>query len=191
MITLHIKNMVCDRCKIVVRQELGKMGLTPLTIALGEVTIEEDQLTDAQQTQLDAALVSVGFERIDDRKERIIESIKNIIIKQIRQQGRYHRKFNWSHVLAEHLHLEYSYISSLFSSAEGITLEHYIIRQKIEYVKELLFNDELTLSQIAIRMDYSSVAHLSAQFKKITGVTPSEFKKSDTQSRSRQSLDAI
>jgi len=121
----------------------------------------------------------------------LIESIKTKIIDMIHHQDRLDRKFNWSVILSEELHYEYNYLSSLFSSVEGITLEHYIIKQKIERVKELLFYDELTLSQIAERLDYSSVAHLSAQFKKITGLTPSELKKSRTQDTTRRSLDSI
>jgi AraC-like DNA-binding protein len=158
---------------------------------LGEVVIQEDNLTQQQFSSLDKALIMVGFERIDDRKARLIESIKNKIIHMIHHQDRLDRKFNWSVILSEELHYEYNYLSSLFSSVEGITLEHFIISQKIERVKELLFYDELTLSQIAERLDYSSVAHLSAQFKKITGLTPSELKKSRTQDTTRRSLDSI
>lgn len=191
MTTLHIKNMVCQRCILVVDQELRKLGFHPEKVKLGEVVILEDNLTQQQFSSLDKALIMVGFERIDDRKARLIESIKNKIIHMIHHQDRLNRKFNWSVILSEELHYEYNYLSSLFSSVEGITLEHYIIKQKIERVKELLFYDELTLSQIAERLDYSSVAHLSAQFKKITGLTPSELKKSRAQDTIRRSLDSI
>lgn len=183
--------MVCNRCIMVVKQELERQGLHPEKISLGEVTIKEDKLTDSQETQLDSALVSLGFERIDDRKARLIESIKNKIIQKIHHSDHVDSKFNWSSVLADEMHYEYNYLSNLFSSVEGITLEQYIIRQKIEKVKELLFYDELNLSEIANKLGYSSVAHLSAQFKKVTGFTPSEMKKSRDIDHNRKPLDSI
>jgi YesN/AraC family two-component response regulator len=176
---------------MVVEQELEKLGLHPEKISLGEVVLKEDQLTADQQSHLDAALVAAGFERIDDRKARLIESIKSKIIQMIHHTDRVDRKFNWSHVLSEELHYEYNYLSNLFSSVEGITLEQYIIKQKIERVKELLFYDELSLSEIADRLGYSSVAHLSGQFKKVTGLTPSELKKSRTLDQNRKPLDSV
>lgn len=191
MATLYIKNMVCNRCIMVVKQELERQGLHPEKVSLGEVTIKEDKLSDTQQTKLDSALLNLGFETIDDRKARLIESIKNKIIKMIHHTDKVDLKFNWSSVLSEELHYEYNYLSNLFSSVEGITLEQYIIRQKIEKVKELLFYDELNLSQIADRLGYSSVAHLSAQFKKVTGFTPSELKKSRDIDQNRKPLDSV
>ena len=148
MTTLYIKNMVCNRCIMVVKQELERQGLHPEKVSLGEVTIQEDKLNNAQQTKLDSALINLGFERIDDRKARLIESIKNKIIQMIHHADKVDLKFNWSSVLSEELHYEYNYLSNLFSSVEGITLEQYIIRQKIEKVKELLFYDELKLSSL-------------------------------------------
>jgi AraC family transcriptional regulator len=191
MTTLYIKNMVCNRCIMVVKQELERQGLHPEKVSLGEVTIKEDNLTDAQETQLDSALVNLGFERIDDRKARLIESIKNRIIQKIHHSEQVDSKFNWSSVLADEMHYEYNYLSNLFSSIEGITLEQYIIRQKIEKVKELLFYDELNLSEIANKLGYSSVAHLSGQFKKVTGFTPSEMKKTRDIDQNRKPLDSI
>lgn len=176
---------------MVVKQELEKQGLHPEKVALGEVTISEDHLTEEQQNKLDAALLNVGFERIDDRKARLIEAIKNKIIHMIHHSDRVDLKVNWSSLLSEEMHYEYNYLSNLFSSVEGITLEQYIIRQKIEKVKELLFYDELNLSQIGHRLGYSSVAHLSAQFKKVTGLTPSEMKKSRDRDHNRKPLDSI
>jgi YesN/AraC family two-component response regulator len=176
---------------MVVNQELEKQGLHPEKVTLGEVTIREDHLTKTQQDKLDTALAGLGFERIDDRKARLIESIKNKVIQTIHHSDRVDLKFNWSTVLAEELHYEYNYLSSLFSSVEGITLEQYIIRQKIERAKELLFYDELNLSEIAHRLGYSSVAHLSTQFKKITGFTPSDLKKSRAIEQNRKPLDSI
>ena len=188
--TLYIKNMVCDRCKLVVKQELEKLGLKPEAVTLGEVTVS-GEVSGEVQKKLDAALLNLGFERIDDRKARLIESIKNAVIELIHRGDPGNRKFNWSDILSDRLHYEYNYLSNLFSSVEGITLEQYIIRQKIEKVKELLFYDELTLSEIAHKMGYSSVAHLSGQFKKVTGFTPSDLKKSREIDRNRKSLDRI
>ena len=191
MTVLHIKNMVCNRCVAVVKQELERQGLHPLKISLGEATLEENELTQEQQNKLDAALTSQGFERIDDRKARLIESIKNKIIQQIHHVDKLDLKLNWSTYLSEEMHYEYNYLSNLFSGVEGITLEQYIIRQKIEKVKELLFYDELNLSEIANKLGYSSVAHLSGQFKKVTGFTPSEMKKSRDIDQNRKPLDSI
>ena len=188
--TLYIKNMVCDRCKLVVRQELEKLGLVPEHVSLGEVKIE-GQISEETQQQLDASLSSLGFERIDDRKARLIENIKRTVIELIHYGDPGSRRFNWSDILSDRLHYEYNYLSNLFSSVEGITLEQYIIRQRIEKVKELLFYDELTLSEIAHKMGYSSVAHLSGQFKKITGFTPSALKRSRAIDSNRKPLDHV
>lgn len=191
MRTLYIKNMVCNRCVTVVRQELEKQGLHPLKITLGEVTLTEDHLSDEQLKKLDASLMESGFERMGDRKAQLIEAIKNKVIQVIHYTENPDRKFNWSTVLSEELKYEYNYLSNLFSSVESITLEQYIIRQKIERVKELLFYDELSLSEISNKLGYSSVAHLSAQFKKVTGLTPSELKKSRDIDKNRKPLDNI
>ncbi len=183
--------MVCNRCVMAVQQEIEKLGLHPEKVALGEVTLSEEQIDEPILSQLDINLKNLGFERIDDRKARLIEAIKNKVIKMIHHSDRMDRKHNWSDILAEELHYEYNYISNLFSSVEGITLEQYIIRQKIERAKELLFYDELNLSEIADRLGYSSVAHLSGQFKKITGLTPSDLKKSRDKDQIRKPLDAV
>jgi AraC family transcriptional regulator len=191
MITLHIKNMVCNRCKMVVEQELEKLGFKADHVALGEVTLPEPDLSKEQLERIDHALQKVGFERIDDRKARLIESVKSKIIERVHHVDSIDRKFNWSDILADELHHDYNSLSNLFSSVEGITIEQYIIRQKIERAKELLFYDELNLSEIAHKLGYSSVAHLSSQFKKITGLTPSELKKSRKAEDVRNPLDAI
>jgi len=189
--TLYIKNMVCNRCILVVQQELEKQGLHPQKVSLGEVSLEESHLDDTQLSRLDTSLVTLGFERIDDRKARLIESIKNIVIQKIHRAESVNLKFNWSTMLSEELNVDYNLLSNLFSSVEGITLEQYIIRQKIERVKELIFYDELNFSEIADRLGYSSVAHLSAQFKKVTGFTPSELKKSRDIDQKRKPLDNV
>jgi AraC family transcriptional regulator len=191
MATLYIKNMVCDRCKLVVGQELQRLGLKPENVAMGSVTLPGDDIAPDILKQLDESLLKLGFERIDDRKARLIESVKKKVIEIIHYGDPAHRKVNWSDLLSDALHYEYNYLSNLFSSVEGITLEQYIIRQKIEKVKELLFYDELNLSEIAYKLGYSSVAHLSGQFKKVTGFTPSELKKSRTLDLARKSLDNV
>ncbi|MBX2956619.1 MAG: helix-turn-helix transcriptional regulator [Cyclobacteriaceae bacterium] len=187
---LYIKNMVCNRCIMAVQQLFHKHNIAVEKIALGEVVTKED-LQAEKIRQLDAELLALGFERIDDRKARLIEGIKNKIIQLIHHTDRVNLKHNWSDILSEELHYDYNYLSNLFSSVEGITLEQYIIRQKIERAKELLFYDELNLSQIADRLGYSSVAHLSAQFKKVTGLTPSELKKSREIDKVRKPLDSV
>jgi AraC family transcriptional regulator len=187
--TLYIKNMVCNRCVTAVSGVMERVGLHAEKITLGEVVVQEDNLEKDQLTELDKQLTDLGFERIDDRKGRMVESIKNTVIRKIYQQDELSRKLIWSGILSEELHYDYNYLSSLFSSLEGTTLEQYIIQQKIERAKELLFYDELTLSQIALRLGYSSVAHLSAQFKKVTGLTPSELKKQ--KNANRRNLDEI
>ncbi|MFV0419591.1 MAG: helix-turn-helix domain-containing protein [Dysgonomonas sp.] len=170
----YIKNMVCDRCKLVVKTEIEKLGFTLLAVSLGEIELKE-QLDELQKQQLIDALEALGFSLIDDKKSRIIEQIKTIIIEMVHHSSS-ELKINLSDYLSDRLHLEYNYISNLFSEIEGVTIEKYYIAQKIEKVKELLIYDELTLSEIAFMLNYSSVAHLSAQFKKITGLTPSYFK---------------
>ena len=189
--TLYIKNMVCNRCVMAVQSVVEEMGLHPLKVNLGEITLKEENLPNDQIKILDIKLQSLGFERIDDRKARLIEGIKNKVIQLIHHTEHVDRKHNWSVILAEEMHYEYNYLSNLFSSVEGITLEQYIIKQKIEKAKELLFYDEFNLSEIANKLGYSSVAHLSAQFKKITGLTPSELKKSRTIDSSRKPIDNI
>lgn len=191
MISLYIKNMVCQRCIMAVREVFTKAGYNPVKIVLGEVLLKEDKLDEGKIKEIESALQTLGFERIDDRKVRLIEAMKNKIIQLIHHSDQLNLKQNWSDILSEELHQDYNQLSNLFSSVEGITLEQYIIRQKIERVKEYLFYDELSLSEIAYRMGYSSVAHLSAQFKKITGLTPSELKKSRELDKMRKPLDKI
>lgn len=171
---LYIKNMVCGRCKMVVQTEIEKLGWHPLAVNLGEVDIAEN-LTDAQKQSLSQVLQSFGFELIDDKKSRTIERIKNRIIEVVHHRDNDLRT-NLSHYLSEELGQDYSALSNLFSEVEGTTIEQYFIAQKIEKVKELLMYNELSLSEIAWQLNYSSVAHLSNQFKKITGFTPTYFR---------------
>lgn len=173
---IHIKNMVCDRCVMAVSELFHHLGLHPTSVHLGEVEIDESDMDDVKLKQLDSELAKLGFERIDDRRSRIIEQIKQVVIETMRTDLS-RMNIKWSDLISERLHYEYTYLSALFSSVEGITLEQYIIRQKVERIKELIVYDELSLSEIAWQLGYSSTAHLSSQFKKVTGLPPSHFKR--------------
>lgn len=171
---LYIKNMVCSRCKMIVKDELIKFGLHPNSVELGEVEITEG-LNGQKKNQLNKVLQSFGFELIDDKKSRLIEKIKNTIVELV-HYSEDQLKTKFSEHISKKLHHDYNYLSNLFSEVEGTTIEKYFIAQKIEKVKELLKYDELSLSEIADRLGYSSVAYLSNQFKKQTGLTPSFYK---------------
>lgn len=186
---LYIKNMVCDRCILAVENELQKVGLTAKKIVLGEVDLGDKEPSPGQLQTLATNLGKIGFELLDDKKRRLIEHIKTIIIEQVHYQD-HQEPVKLSVYLAERLHYDYNYLSNLFSSIEGITIEQFHIQQKIEKVKELLAYDELTLSEIAWQLGYSSVAYLSNQFKKVTGLTPSQFKQRKD-SRQRKPLDKL
>ncbi|WP_166923234.1 helix-turn-helix domain-containing protein [Flavobacterium poyangense] len=187
MSTLFIKNMVCNRCILVIQNELDKLGIETTNIKLGEVTLKKDLITEEREA-VENVLNPLGFQLIDDKKSRIIEKIKNIIIDLVHHQEN-DTKTNLSDVLSNALHNDYNYLSNLFSDIEGTTIEKYFIAQKIEKVKELLVYDELSLSEIADRMNYSSVAYLSNQFKKVTGLTPSHFK--NVREDKRKPLDKV
>lgn len=187
MTKLFIKNMVCNRCKMVVSSQLNKLGIDPLTVELGEVTLEQE-LTPEQKLKVEAVLSEVGFELIDDKKSKLIERIKTLIIELVQHQNN-DLKINLSDYLGQKLGQDYNYISGLFSEVEGTTIEKYFIAQKIEKVKELLVYGELTTSEIAHKLNYSSVAYLSNQFKKVTGLSPSHFKEIGEQKR--KSLDQV
>jgi len=171
---LFIKYMVCIRCKMVVKSELDKLGLHYKKVDLGEVDLTDD-LTPEQHEKLKIALLKSGLEMMDDKKAVLIERIKNVIIEMVHYADE-PPKTNFSDYISEKLHYDYTYLSNVFSEVTGITIEHYIIAHKIERVKELLLYDELNLSEISYRLNYSSVAHLSNQFKKVTGLTPTFFK---------------
>ncbi len=191
MVELHIKNMVCNRCITAVRDELITLGLHPLVVELGVVQLKENELDKDKLSKLASKLNELGFELLDKSKTRLIDQIKNLIIDRIHRSDTLDEKVSWSKLISDQLFHEYNYLSSLFSSVEGLTLEQYIIRQKIEKVKEFLLYNELNLGEIAEKLGYSSIAHLSAQFKKITGQTPSQFKKTRAIDMKRKSLDAI
>lgn len=184
---LYIKNMVCNRCIMVVEQLLKDLNLPAATVELGLVELEKEP-AEKQRLLLKEGLQQLGFELLDDARKKLIEKLKTIVIEQV-QHELDERKHNFSQILSSKLHKEYSYLSRLFSEVEGITIEKYIINQKIEKAKELLVYDEMSLSGIAFQLGYSSAAHLSAQFKKVTGLTPSHFKKLGN--RHRKALDEI
>ncbi|MCV9933469.1 helix-turn-helix domain-containing protein [Flavobacterium sp. LS1R47] len=171
---LYIKNMVCSRCKMVVKSELEKLGLHPVAVELGEVEIQEATI-DSLKEDLVEVLNSLGFELIDDKKSKIIEKAKTLIIELVHYKNN-DLSTNLSHYLSTNLQHDYNSLSNLFTEVEGTTIEKYFISQKIEKVKELLIYDELSLSEIAFQLQYSSVAHLSNQFKKVTGFSPSYYK---------------
>ena len=171
---LYIKNMVCIRCKMVVKSELEKLELPYNYVELGEAEICGDIPSDKQE-RLNIALKKQGLELMDDRKSMLIEKIKTIIIELIHYSD-YPLKINLSVYLTSKLNYDYTYLANLFSEVQGITIEHFFIYHKIERVKELLVYDELNLKEIAFKLHYSSVSHLSNQFKKVTGLTPSHFK---------------
>lgn len=172
---LHIKNMVCNRCIKVVAEELTRLGFSIKSIVLGEVQLKES-LNENDISRIRQILAENGFELIDDRKSQLINRIKTLIIEFIHYDREKPEHVKLSDFLAKELGHDYSYLSKLFSSVEGVTIEKYLILQKIEKVKELLVYNELSLNEISCQLGYSSVQHLSNQFKKITGLTPSHFK---------------
>lgn len=180
--TLHIKNMVCNRCIKVVKEEIEKLGLTVMKVILGQVLISSEN-KQIPFEKIEKVLNENGFELIDDKNAKLIEKIKVLIINKIHHSNNDLEKFNFSGFLSKETGLNYSRLSSLFSSMEGTTIEKFIIHQKIEKVKELLAYNELTLSEISYRLGYSSVQHLSNQFKQITGLNPSFFKQLKVQKR--------
>jgi len=174
--TLHIKNMVCNRCIKVIKDEFEKLEIKYKRISIGEVELE-NELDKEKLRLLEKVLIENGFELIKDKRVKIIENIKNTVIKTIYNDENFLiNKKKFSGLIVKNICMDYSYLSSLFSSIENITIEHFIILQKVERVKELLKYGELTLSEIAFKLGYSSVQHLSTQFKKVTGLSASEFK---------------
>lgn len=166
--------MVSLRCKMIVKDELQKLGLKYVVIELGVVEVLED-ITEEQRELLKVNLQKSGLELLDNKKSILIDKIKNVIIEMIHYSDEV-PKVNYSDYISQKLDYDYTYLSNIFSEVKGITIQHFIIIHKIERVKELLLYDELNLTEISYRLHYSSVAHLSNQFKKITGLSPSFFK---------------
>ena len=171
----YIKNMVCIRCKMVVRDTLVKLGISYASIELGEAEVV-GMVTEQQRQKLKAALLESGLELMDDKKRILIERIKNVVIEMVHYSEEL-PKTNFSDFISKKLNYDYTYLANLFSEVQGTTIEQYIISHKIERIKELIVYGEMNITEIAFSMNYSSVAHLSTQFKKITGKTPSEFKR--------------
>ena len=171
---IYIRNMVSIRCKMVVKSELEKLGLHNIKVGLGEAEIKEE-ISAEKLDSLRIALKKTGLELMDDKKNILVEKIKTIIIEMVHYTDD-QIKINLSDYLSEKLNYNYTYLANLFSEVKGITIEQFYLAHKIEKVKELLVYDELNLTEIAWKLHYSSVAHLSNQFKKMTGLTPSSFK---------------
>jgi AraC family transcriptional regulator len=186
---LLVKNMVCHRCVLTVENFLDEESILYHKVLFGEIHLRTE-LLPVQKEKLTSRLEKVGFELIDDRISALIEKIKHLLIRKARRQlNTGENKLNISGFLSSQLHHEYTYLSSLFSSIEGRTVENYFIEQRIEYAKELLIYGQMTLSEIALELEYSSTAHLSKQFKKTTGLTPSYFKQIGASKR--KSLDLV
>lgn len=179
---LYIKYMVSNRCKMAVKEELKKLGLHFIVVDLGEVEIMENLSTE-QRELVKIALLSEGFELMDDKRAVLIERIKNTIIEMVHHTNEL-IKTNFSVFLSEKLNYDYTYLANLFSEVQGTTIEQFIISHKIERIKELIIYGEENITEIAWRMNYSSVAHLSNQFKKATGLSPSHFKQLKDKRRS-------
>lgn len=184
---LFIKNMVCDRCKMAVSGVMKSVGLNPVSVDLGTAEVE-GEVSPKVKAEIRQRLSDLGFELLDDKRQRIIERIKSAVIKLVHYNDN-RSSVNLSDYLVSEIHQDYSSLSKLFSEVEGKTIEKYYIEQRIERVKELLRYDELTLSQIAVKMNYSSTAYLSSQFKNVTGMTPSQFKQ--LKQNTRKELDKV
>ena len=179
--------MVSTRCKMAVKEELKKLGLHFIVVDLGEIEIMED-ITSELREQLKMGLLDSGLELMDDKKAILIEKIKNVITQMIHYSDEVPAT-NYSDYISEKLQYDYTYLSNIFSEVKGITIQQFIIIHKIERIKELLMYDELNLTEISYKLHYSSVAHLSNQFKKITGLTPTHFKQ--LKDRSRKPIEEI
>ncbi|MDR3653192.1 MAG: AraC family transcriptional regulator [Paludibacter sp.] len=175
--------MVSTRCKMAVKEELKKLGLHFIVVELGEVEVMEN-LSGEQREELKAGLLDAGLELMDDKRAVLIEKIKNAIIEMVHYADE-PIKVNFSDYLSEKLNHDYTYLANLFSEVQGTTIEHFIINHKIERIKELIIYDELNITEIAWKMNYSSVAHLSNQFKKVTGLSPSHFKQMKVKRRNQ------
>ncbi len=187
--TLLVKNMVCHRCVLAIIDILQNENIPFQNVTFGEIHLNEE-LTADQKAKLGQRFAAIGFELIDNRSTALVESIKQLVIKRARNETSIEdSKIKLSHYISGKINNEYTYLSSLFSSVEGRTIENYFIEQRIEKAKEMLVYGQMNLSQIALDLEYSSVAHLSTQFKKITGLTPTYFK--EVGMAKRKALDKV
>jgi AraC-like DNA-binding protein len=184
---LFFKQMVSNRCKVLVRSELELLGLHCLTVDLCEVEVEE-YISIEKKNQLNVAMKKIGYPLIEDHKTILIEQIKAIIIELV-HYNETQIKTNLSDYLSEKLHYDYTYLANIFSETHGHTIEHFFLTHRIERAKELLVYDELNVTEIACKLHFSSVAHLSNQFRKVTGLTPSHYK--HLRIRKRQPLEKV
>lgn len=171
---IYVKNMACESCKLVVKEALEELGLSPVKIDLGEIETKED-VTDDEKKKLNSKIKKVGLELLEKKQGVLIEKIRKVIIDYVYKSDE-KPNIKFSVLLSEELNHSYTYLANFFSEVEATTIEQYMIGLKIERIKELIILEEHTLSEIAYKLHYSSVAHLSTQFKKITGLTPSHFK---------------
>ncbi|WP_316814921.1 AraC family transcriptional regulator [Pedobacter nyackensis] len=185
---LYVKNMVCDRCIMIVKQQMESFGLQVKEISLGKIEVEPEPDADQRQA-IAVSLQSLGFELMDKEKDQLVEQIKNQVIDLVHYSDLNEIENTLTQVIADKLNKDYAYLSRQFSDSEGLTIEKYIIQQKVEKVKELLEYGELNLNEIAYKMGYSSSAHLSTQFKTLTGLTPSKYK--STTLKDRKPLDKV
>jgi AraC family transcriptional regulator len=185
---IHIKNMVCDRCQMIVRQQLESLGFIVKQVALGHAEIEPDPNEDQLQ-MIAAALKVPGFELINKETDKTVEAIKNVVIELVHHSDLSEMNASYSDLIAGRVGKDYAHLSRLFSNSQDTTIERFIIQQKVERIKELMEYGELNLNEIAYQMGYSSSAHLSSQFKSITGLTPSQFKAKEL--HQRNSIDKV
>ncbi|UOG72894.1 helix-turn-helix domain-containing protein [Hymenobacter tibetensis] len=188
---LLIKNMVCPQCVRVVGEELATLGLQVHRVALGEADVSSPNGAPPDLESIAGSLQKQGFALLVDPQEQLVERIKTLVVALIHYPPPGPRLLNYSAYLSEQLGRDYHYLSHLFSTHEGLTIEKFIIRQKVERAKELIGYDELSMTEIAQQLSYSSPAHLSRQFRQVTGLTPTEFQKLGPASHARRSLDAL
>ena len=188
---LLIKNMVCPQCIRVVREDLSALGLRVHHVALGEADVTAPGEAEPDWDAIRATLLAAGFALLEDPRAQLVEQIKTHLVTLIHYPPPGPRLLNYSDSLVEQLGRDYHYLSHLFSAQEGLTIEKFIIRQKVERAKELIGYGELTIAEVAQQLGYSSPAHLSRQFRQVTGLTPSEFQKLGPASAARRSLDSL
>ncbi len=188
---LLIKNMVCPQCIRVVREELTALSLTVHRVALGEADVSTADGAAPDWAAVRASLQEAGFELLEDPRDQLVDRIKTLLVALIHYPPPGPRLLNYSDYLVEHLSKDYHYLSHLFSASEGLTIEKFIIRQKVERAKELIGYGELPMAEVAQQLGYSSPAHLSRQFRQVTGLTPTEFQRLGPASHARRSLDSL